>query len=144
MLHDVTPVARRVANREKDGTVEFFCPCECFWPPRIPIDRIVRVLLEIEACLVSESVGCTCSGHVYLVVMRAIRFYGSLCRAHFHSRVSHATSTCGRSRGSFRRCSRCGRRAEGCSAHTRTRAQRLRTPTAATRCARLRLLQRGS
>ena len=55
-LHDVAPVAGRVADREKDGLVFPACPGKGFFAPRVPIDGVVRVLEQIGRLLVEQPV----------------------------------------------------------------------------------------
>ena len=53
----MTPMTGRVADRQKDRFVfptRFF---ERFLAPRIPIDRIMRVLKKIRRLLARESIG---------------------------------------------------------------------------------------
>ncbi len=50
VLHHVAPVAGRVADREKDRLVLGARPRERLVAPRIPVDRIVRVLEQIRDC----------------------------------------------------------------------------------------------
>ena len=56
VLHHVAPVARRVADREKDRLVLGAGLRERFVAPRKPVDRIVRVLQQIRAALARETV----------------------------------------------------------------------------------------
>ena len=62
--HHVTPVTGRIADRQQDGPVAFARGAQRFFAPRIPVDRIFGVLLEIGARFVGESVwhgaGRTC------------------------------------------------------------------------------------
>ena len=55
-FHDVAPVARRVAYGEQDGAILCSGPSESFGSPRVPVDRIVRMLPEIGARLEGEPV----------------------------------------------------------------------------------------
>jgi hypothetical protein len=43
-LHNVAPVARAVADREKDGFVLLTRPLQCLLAPGVPVHRIVLVL----------------------------------------------------------------------------------------------------
>src|SRR5438067_1472239 len=56
-------MARGVTNGEKDRLVFRACLFERFTPPGVPIDRIVRVLLEIRAFLVDQAIGV----HTFIV-----------------------------------------------------------------------------
>jgi hypothetical protein len=53
--HHVTPVARRVADREQDRLVLGARPGERLLAPGVPVDRVVGVLPEVGAGLVGES-----------------------------------------------------------------------------------------
>ena len=55
-VHDVTPVAGRVADREQDDLVFGFRFSEGFIAPRVPIDGIVGVLLQVRRLLVDQSI----------------------------------------------------------------------------------------
>ena len=66
MRHDVAPVTRGIADREKDRLVLPARLRERFFAPRIPIDRIVCVLKKVWRLLVREPVcvserACVCS-----------------------------------------------------------------------------------
>lgn len=52
----MTPVACAIANREEDGDVLRASLLESLVPPRIPINRVVRVLQQVGAVLGSEAV----------------------------------------------------------------------------------------
>ncbi len=54
--HDVTPVARRVADRQKDRAVQFARLVERLLPPRVPVNGVLGVLQEIRAALGSETI----------------------------------------------------------------------------------------
>ena len=54
--HHVAPVARRVADRQKDRAVELAGFVERLLPPRVPVDRIVGVLQKVWAALGSETI----------------------------------------------------------------------------------------
>ena len=45
--HDVAPVTGGITDREKNRLVFLARFCECLFAPRIPLDRILRVLKEI-------------------------------------------------------------------------------------------------
>ena len=55
--HHVTPVARRVADRQEDRLAFGARPLERFVAPRVPVDRVVAVLVEVRAGLGAEAVG---------------------------------------------------------------------------------------
>src|SRR5207237_387304 len=55
-LHDVTPVARGVADAQEHGPILRSRAREGLVAPRKPIDGIVRVLAQIGAGLVREAV----------------------------------------------------------------------------------------
>ena len=50
VLHDVAPVARRVADRQKDRLVLLPRPLERLVAPRIPVHGVVRVLQQVRDC----------------------------------------------------------------------------------------------
>jgi hypothetical protein len=56
-LHDVAPVARRIADRQEDRLVFRLRLRQGFGPPGEPVDRVVRVLEQIWAGFPRESVG---------------------------------------------------------------------------------------
>ncbi len=49
--HDMAPVAGGIANREKDRLVFPRGPGECLLSPRVPVDRVMRVLEKVRALL---------------------------------------------------------------------------------------------
>ncbi len=55
-LHDVAPVAGRIADREKDGPVLAPCLFERLVTPWEPVHRVVRVLAEIGGGFAGEPV----------------------------------------------------------------------------------------
>ena len=55
-LHHMAPVARRVADGQKDGTVELARAFKRRVAPRKPVDRVVRVLQQVGARLEGEAV----------------------------------------------------------------------------------------
>ena len=56
-LHDMTPVARRVANRQQNRLVLVARLLQRDIAPRLPVHRVVRVLQKIRAGLVAKRVG---------------------------------------------------------------------------------------
>src|SRR5205823_3862304 len=52
----VAPVAGRVADGEEDGPAALLCERERLGAPGEPVDRVVRVLLEVGARLPDEVV----------------------------------------------------------------------------------------
>jgi hypothetical protein len=56
-LHHMTPVAGGIADADKDGLVLFLGPCQCFFSPGIPVDRIVSMLEQVRTGLVDKLVG---------------------------------------------------------------------------------------
>ena len=56
-LHHVAPVAARVADREKDQLALFLRLGERLFAPRIPIDRVVRMLQQVRARFLRQTVG---------------------------------------------------------------------------------------
>ena len=56
-LHDVAPVAGRVADREEDRLVLGLRPRERLGAPGIPVDRVVGVLEQVRARLAGQPVG---------------------------------------------------------------------------------------
>ena len=65
VLHDVAPVAGGVPDREQDRPVLGPRPRERLVAPRVPVDRVVRVLEEVRARLLSEAI------HAHTLPMRA-------------------------------------------------------------------------
>src|SRR5262249_41438283 len=57
VLHDVAPVARRVADAEEDGTVELAGAFQRLGAPGVPVDGVVGVLPQIGAGFVDEAIG---------------------------------------------------------------------------------------
>ena len=51
-FHHVTPVAGRVADRQEDRHVAFAGRVSASVPPRVPVDRVVRVLQQVGTGLV--------------------------------------------------------------------------------------------
>ena len=60
-LHDVAPVARGVADAQEDRPVLAGGQLQRLRPPRVPVDGVVGVLLQVGAGLGGESVGHTSS-----------------------------------------------------------------------------------
>ena len=60
--HDVTPVAGRIPNGDKDWFVLPSRPVERLFSPRIPIHRIVPMLQKIGRLLFSEPILRACNG----------------------------------------------------------------------------------
>ena len=56
VLHHVAPVACGVPDREQNRPVRFARAHEGFVAPRVPVDRVVRVLEEVRAGLTCEPV----------------------------------------------------------------------------------------
>ena len=56
-FHDVTPVTRAVADRQKNQLALFLGFFERFRAPRIPVGGVVRVHEQIGACLLGEAIG---------------------------------------------------------------------------------------
>ena len=56
VLHHVAPVAGRVADREQDRPVLVARARERLLAPRVPVDRVVRVLEQVGAGLVGQAV----------------------------------------------------------------------------------------
>ena len=56
-LHHVAPVAGGVADRQQDRPVLGPCAGQRLFAPRIPVDRIVRVLEQVRARLVRQVIG---------------------------------------------------------------------------------------
>ena len=54
--HHVAPVAGRVADREQDRLVLARARRERLLAPRVPVDRVVRVLQEVRAGLVGQAI----------------------------------------------------------------------------------------
>ena len=52
-----SPAGLRVANGQKDGPVEPASDAERFVAPRVPVDRVVRVLKQVWGFFVDEAVG---------------------------------------------------------------------------------------
>jgi hypothetical protein len=71
LLHHVTPVARRVADGEEDRDVAFSRALEGRLVPRLPVHWVVRVLPEVRARRLVESVAARRVRHNCLSVPRA-------------------------------------------------------------------------
>ncbi len=56
VLHDVAPVARGVADREKDRAIELLGGAQGFFAPGEPIDGVVGVLFQVGAGLVDQAI----------------------------------------------------------------------------------------
>src|SRR5688572_23641448 len=54
--HDVAPVARGIADRKQDGLARLPSFLERFVVPGLPVNGVVRVLLEIRARLFAQSI----------------------------------------------------------------------------------------
>ena len=61
-LHDMAPVAGRVADRQEDRLVLGLRPGECLASPGIPVDRVGRVLEQVRAGLTGQAVGLVSGG----------------------------------------------------------------------------------
>ena len=55
-LHDVAPVTGRITDRQEDGLVFLARLGEGFLAPRVPVDRVVRVLEQVGRFLVDQPV----------------------------------------------------------------------------------------
>jgi len=55
-FHDVAPVTSGVSDREEDRDISVARPCESLVDPREPIDGVTRVLAEVWAGCIDESV----------------------------------------------------------------------------------------
>jgi hypothetical protein len=60
VFHDMTPVAGGVANTDKKRFVLSLCLFKGLLTPGIPVDRVIGVLLQIEAFFVYQVVGHGC------------------------------------------------------------------------------------
>ncbi len=56
MLHHVTPVARRIPNRQKNRLVFVARPPQRRLAPRLPIKRIMRVLRQVQRTLANQPI----------------------------------------------------------------------------------------
>ena len=56
MSHDVTPMARRIADRDKERSIELLRAREGVVSPGVPVDGIAGVLTQIGARLAAEPV----------------------------------------------------------------------------------------
>ena len=56
-LHDVAPVAGRVADRQEDRAVVRLRAGQRLRAPRVPVDRVVRVLEQVGAGLLGQAIG---------------------------------------------------------------------------------------
>ena len=56
VLHHVTPVARRVPDREQDRLILSLCARERLVAPGVPVDGVVRVLQEVGARFACKTV----------------------------------------------------------------------------------------
>jgi len=52
----MTPMARGIANTEKDRFMLFFGTCKRFFSPGVPVDRIVGMLEQVGTSFVYEGV----------------------------------------------------------------------------------------
>jgi hypothetical protein len=66
----MAPMASRVTDAEKDRLIFLACFFECFVTPRIPIDWIVGMLLQIWTFLVDQVVTC-------IIHVQAAKFFRS-------------------------------------------------------------------
>jgi hypothetical protein len=57
VFHDVAPVAGGVADAEEDRTVQLLRLLEGFFTPRVPVHRVVSVLLEVGAGFQQQAIG---------------------------------------------------------------------------------------
>ena len=55
-LHDVAPVARGIADAEEDWLALLLRPRQRLRPPRVPLHGVVRMLLQVGAGLVDQSI----------------------------------------------------------------------------------------
>ncbi len=62
-LHYVAPVAGGIADAQQNRFVLRFCPRQGFLPPRVPLDRIVRMLEEVGTGFPGKLVGKRGFGH---------------------------------------------------------------------------------
>ena len=62
-IHHVTPVASRVADREKDRGVRLSSQGDRLRPPGVPVDGVVRMLKEVGAGFLREPVGESVGGN---------------------------------------------------------------------------------
>ena len=81
LLHDVTPVTGRVADREQDRFIVLLGPVEGFVAPGVPVDRVMGMLQEVGARFQQETVrvlrgpiGAYVTGARF--IMRALGFQG--------------------------------------------------------------------
>ena len=65
--HDMTPVARRISNREKYWLTGCAGESKSILSPRIPINWVFAMLAKVRADLVTEAIG-----HVYEMVMTEV------------------------------------------------------------------------
>ncbi len=66
-LHDVTPVAGRIANGQEDGLVLGPRFLECFRSPGVPVYRIVGVLEQVWAFLIDQPIGLPMDFRIFTV-----------------------------------------------------------------------------
>src|SRR6185436_16602124 len=57
MLHHMAPVARRIADGEKDGPLLLLCATQRLRSPREPVHGIVLVLQQVRDGFAGEAVG---------------------------------------------------------------------------------------
>jgi hypothetical protein len=67
VLHDVAPMARRVADAEENRAVQLFRLGKRLVAPGEPIDGIVRVLAQVGAGFVEQAIGELGVGHVVMI-----------------------------------------------------------------------------
>jgi len=53
----MAPVARRIADAQQNRLILSFRPLQCLIIPRVPIHRIMRMLLEVRALFREQMVG---------------------------------------------------------------------------------------
>src|SRR5207249_3562608 len=92
VFHHVTPVARRVADREQDRPVLFARARERLVAPRIPIHGVTRVLQEVRARRLGQAVHA-CTVLPWLFRAGPSRFCSPTSRARRRSSSGSATTT---------------------------------------------------
>jgi hypothetical protein len=56
LFHDMAPVARGITDAEENGLILSFGPAEGLLSPGMPIHRVMRVLQEVGACLMNQTI----------------------------------------------------------------------------------------
>src|SRR4051812_24157631 len=75
VLHYMTPVAGRVPDGEENGLVFPFRAFQSLGPPRVPVDGVISVLLQVRARFVDQSIGGAFIAHFYSLYQKVAQYY---------------------------------------------------------------------